>query len=87
MSVQGRYCRENAQSKGIVWITESYWHLWRESFWRQRRVIGGRQEHTMKSVPMHIDNVDYQIGDIRSHAAGKFKAFLSDQDVAGTISG
>ena len=44
-------------------------------------------EHTMKGIPMHIDNVDYQMGYIRSDEAGKFMAFLSDKDITGAING
>lgn len=44
-------------------------------------------EHTMKSIPMHIDNLDAQMGYIRSDEAGKFMAFLVDKDVSGAING
>lgn len=44
-------------------------------------------EHTMKSIPMHIDNLDYQMGFIRSDEAGKFIAFLVDKDFSGAING
>lgn len=44
-------------------------------------------EHTMKSVPMNIDNLDCQMGYIRSDEAGKFMAFLVDRDVKGAING
>lgn len=44
-------------------------------------------EHTMKSIPMNIDNPDYQMGYIRSDEAGKFMAFLVDKDVKGAING
>ena len=44
-------------------------------------------EHTMKSIPMNIDNLDYQMGYIRSDEAGKFMAFLVNQDVTGAING
>ena len=44
-------------------------------------------EHTMKSVPMHIDNADCQMGYIRSDEAGKFLAFLADQNITGAING
>ena len=44
-------------------------------------------EHTMKSIPMNIDNMDYQMGYIRSDEAGKFIAFLVDKDVNGAING
>ena len=41
----------------------------------------------MKSIPMNIDNLDYQLGYIRSDEAGKFMAFLVNQDVTGAING
>lgn len=44
-------------------------------------------EHTMKSIPMNIDNLDYQMGYIRSDEAGKFIAYLVDKDVVGAING
>ncbi|MDE7028968.1 MAG: NAD-dependent epimerase/dehydratase family protein [Lachnospiraceae bacterium] len=44
-------------------------------------------EHTMKSIPMDIDNLDSQMGFIRSDEAGKFMAFLVDQDIRGAING
>lgn len=44
-------------------------------------------EHTMKSIPMNIDNLDYQMGYIRSDEAGKFIAFLVDKDFNGAING
>lgn len=44
-------------------------------------------EHTMKSIPMHIDNLDYQMGYIRSDEAGRFLAFLVDKDIKGAING
>ncbi len=44
-------------------------------------------EHTMKSIPMNVDNLDYQMGYIRSDEAGKFMAFLVDKDVSGAING
>lgn len=44
-------------------------------------------EHTMKSLPMNIDNLDDQMGYIRSDEAGKFIAFLVDKDVEGAING
>ena len=40
-------------------------------------------EHAMKSIPMNIDNVDYQMSYIRSDEAGKFLTFLVDKDVKG----
>ena len=44
-------------------------------------------EHTMKSIPMNIDNVDYQMSYIRSDEAGKFLTFLVGKDVKGAING
>lgn len=44
-------------------------------------------EHIMKSIPMNIDNLDYQMGFIRSDEAGKFMAFLVDKDATGAING
>ena len=44
-------------------------------------------EHTMKSISMNIDNLNYQMGYIRSDEAGKFLAYLADKDVRGAING
>ncbi len=44
-------------------------------------------EHVMKGIPMNIDNVDCQMGFIRSDEAGKFLAFLVDKDYKGAING
>ena len=44
-------------------------------------------EHTMKSIPMHIDNIDYQMSYISSDEAGKFLAFLVDKDFKGAVNG
>ena len=44
-------------------------------------------EHVMKSIPMNIDNLDCQMGFIRSDEAGKFMAFLVDKEVKGAING
>lgn len=44
-------------------------------------------QHVMKSIPMNIDNLDHQIGFIRSDEAGKFLAFLADKDFTGAING
>ena len=44
-------------------------------------------EHTMKSIPMNIDNIDFQMSYIRSDEAGKFMAFLADKNVYGVING
>lgn len=44
-------------------------------------------EHTMKSIPMNIDNLDFQMSYIRSDEAGTFLAFLVDKDFKGAING
>ncbi len=44
-------------------------------------------EHVMKSIPMNIDNLDAQMGFIRSDEAGKFMAFLAEKDFEGAING
>lgn len=44
-------------------------------------------EHTMKSIPMNVNNLDHQMGFIRSDEAGKFMAFLVDKDITGAING
>lgn len=44
-------------------------------------------EHTMKSIPMNIDNLDFQMSYIRSDEAGKFLAYLVDKDFNGAING
>ena len=44
-------------------------------------------EHVMKSIPMYIDNLDCQMGFIRSDEAGKFMAYLVDKDFKGAING
>lgn len=44
-------------------------------------------EHTMKSIPMCVDNLDCQMGFVRSDEAGKFIAFLADKELRGAING
>ena len=44
-------------------------------------------EHVIKSEPMYIDNIDYQMSYIRSDEAGEFIAYLVDKDVNGAING
>lgn len=44
-------------------------------------------QHVMKSISMNIDNLDHQMGFIRSDEAGKFLAFLADKDFTGAING
>lgn len=44
-------------------------------------------EYIIKGIPMYIDNIDCQMGFIRSDEAGKFMAFLVDKDYTGPING
>lgn len=44
-------------------------------------------EHVIKRIPMYVDNIDCQMGFIRSDEAGEFMAFLSDKDYTGPING
>ncbi|MDP4089564.1 MAG: NAD-dependent epimerase/dehydratase family protein [Bacillota bacterium] len=44
-------------------------------------------EHVIKEIPMYIDNIDCQMGFIRSDEAGTFMAFLADKDYSGPING
>lgn len=44
-------------------------------------------QHTMKGIPMNIDNLDAQMGFMGSEEAGKFLAFLADKDITGAING
>ncbi len=44
-------------------------------------------EHVMKEIPMHIDNVNCQMGFISSEDAGRFLAFLADKHIIGAING
>lgn len=44
-------------------------------------------EHTMKSIPMNIDDPDAGMGFIHSVEAGKFMAFLTDKEIRGAING
>lgn len=44
-------------------------------------------EHELKQLPMNIDNIDCQMGFIRSDEAGRFLAFLADKEFTGPING
>lgn len=44
-------------------------------------------EHTMKSIPMNVDNLNSQMSYIRSDEAGKFLAFLAEKNIYGAING
>ena len=44
-------------------------------------------EHVIRSQAMYIDNIDCQMGYIRSDEAGDFIAYLVDKDIKGAING
>ena len=44
-------------------------------------------EHAVKKIPMYIDNIDAQMGFIRSDEAGKFISFLVDNELRGAVNG
>ena len=44
-------------------------------------------QHVMEEKPMYIDNVDEQMGFIRSDEAGDFIAYLADKDFTGPVNG
>lgn len=44
-------------------------------------------EHVIKGMPMYVDNIDCQMGFIRSDEAGKFMAFLIDKNYSGPVNG
>lgn len=44
-------------------------------------------EHTIKEIPMNIDNLNCQMGFVFSDEAGKFLAFLADKNFKGAING
>ena len=44
-------------------------------------------EHIINSIPMNVDNPDYQMGYISSGEAGEFLAFIAEQGGNGAING
>lgn len=44
-------------------------------------------EHTVKGIPMHVDNLDEQMGFINSEEAGEFMAHLVESDLTGAVNG
>jgi len=44
-------------------------------------------EHIINSIPMNVDNLDYQMGYISSDEAGRFLAFIAEKDFKGAING
>ena len=78
---------------------EALWQVYSDRKWLAVRypVVMGKDDytgrlkfyvdHVKNSVPMNIDNIDYQMSYIRSDEAGKFLAYLVDKDVEGAING
>lgn len=67
------------------WIAVRYPFTIGEDDYTQRLLF--YVEHTINSKPMNIDNIDCQMGFIRSDEAGKFLAYLVDKDIKGAING
>lgn len=67
------------------WIAVRYPFAIGEDDYTQRLLFYA--EHTMKSIPMNIDNLNCQMGFIRSDEAGKFLAFLADKNFSGAVNG
>lgn len=67
------------------WIAVRYPFVLGEDDYTERLLF--YVEHIMKAIPMHIDNLDCQMGFIHSDEAGKFMAFLVEQDFNGAING
>lgn len=44
-------------------------------------------EHTVKGIPMFVDNIDAQMSFVSSVEAGRFLAFLAEQDYTGAVNG
>lgn len=44
-------------------------------------------DRVIKGIPIYIDNINYQMGFIRSDEAGIFMAFLADKDYSGPVNG
>lgn len=67
------------------WIAVRYPFVLGEDDYTERLLF--YVEHVKKSIPMHIDNLDAQMGFIRSDEAGRFMAFLADKNFRGAING
>lgn len=67
------------------WIAVRYPFVLGEDDYTERLLF--YVEHVKKSIPMHIDNLDAQMGFIRSDEAGRFMAFLADKNFKGAING
>ncbi len=95
ISAKRRYCDEDFSH----WRNKILWQQYPDKRWiavRYPFAIGRDDytkrllfyvEHTIKSIPMNIDNADRQMSYIRSDEAGKFLAFLVDKDFSGAING
>ena len=44
-------------------------------------------EHVIQGIPMHVDNLDEQMGFINSEEAGEFMAHLVEADITGAVNG
>ena len=44
-------------------------------------------EHALRGIPMHIDNIDRQMGFIHSNEAGAFLVHMAENDFRGSING
>ncbi|MGN0113944.1 MAG: NAD-dependent epimerase/dehydratase family protein [Acutalibacteraceae bacterium] len=44
-------------------------------------------EHVISQTPMYIDNIDCKMGFLRSDEAGRFMAFLAENDFVGAVNG
>lgn len=44
-------------------------------------------EHVINQTPMYIDNIDCKMGFMRSDEAGRFMAFLAENDYVGAVNG
>lgn len=67
------------------WIAVRYPFAIGEDDYTQRLLF--YVEHTIKSIPMNIDNINCQMGFIRSDEAGSFLAFLVDKNYNGAVNG
>ena len=67
------------------WIAVRYpYAIGRDDYTKRLRFY---VEHVMTGTPMFIDNIDCQMGFIRSDEAGEFIAHLVDRDITGAVNG
>lgn len=67
------------------WIAVRYPYVIGEDDYTKRLLF--YVEHTMREIPVNIDNLDCQMGFIFSDDAGRFLAFLADKDLRGAVNG